>query len=103
MNENNDNSRLYYITLNPLVFHDFTKDSGQYSIATQSAIIPKMASVGDSSTYLIENVYSDSSKSQQVEKFTQAWSLTQGTKVSKLISQTRYLRNEIHISIKRNL
>ncbi|MGP5408380.1 hypothetical protein ACTXLW_12375 [Psychrobacter celer] len=26
-----------YFTLNPLVFHGFTKDSGEYSIATQSA------------------------------------------------------------------
>lgn len=69
-----------YFTLNPLVFHGFTKDSGEYSIATQSAAIPKVASVGDSSTYLTENVYSDSSKSQQVEKFTQAWSLTQATR-----------------------
>lgn len=69
-----------YFTLNPLVFHGFTKDSGEYSIATQSATIPKVASVGDSSTYLTENVYSDSSKSQQVEKFTQAWSLTQATR-----------------------
>ena len=66
--------------MNPLVFHGFTKDSGEYSIATQSATIPKVASVGDSSTYLTENVYSDSSKSQQVEKFTQSWSLTQATK-----------------------
>ncbi|MGO2213821.1 hypothetical protein ACTXJ2_12255 [Psychrobacter alimentarius] len=69
-----------YFTLDPLVFHGFTKDSGEYSIATQSAAIPKVASVGDSSTYLTENVYSDSSKSQQVEKFTQAWSLTQATR-----------------------
>lgn len=69
-----------YFTLNPLVFHGFTKDSGEYSIATQSATVPKVASVGDSSTYLTENVYSDSSKSQQVEKFTQAWSLTQATR-----------------------
>lgn len=69
-----------YFTLNPLVFHGFTKDSGEYSIATQSATIPKVASVGDSSTYLTENVYSASSKSQQVEKFTQSWSLTQATK-----------------------
>ena len=69
-----------YFTLNPLVFHGFTKDSGEYSIATQSATIPKVATVGDSSTYLTENVYSDSSKSQQVEKFTQAWSLTQATR-----------------------
>lgn len=69
-----------YFTLNPLVFHGFTKDSGEYSIATQSATIPKVASVGDSSTYLTENVYSDSSKSQQVEKFTQSWSLTQATR-----------------------
>lgn len=38
--------------MNPLVFHGFTKDSGEYSIATQSATIPKVASVSDSSTYL---------------------------------------------------
>lgn len=69
-----------YFTLNPLVFHGFTEDSGEYSIATQRATIPKVASVGDSSTYLTENVYSDSSKGQQVEKFTQLWSLTQATK-----------------------
>lgn len=68
-----------YFTLAPLVFHGFTSDSDEYSLATQTANIPKTAKVGDSSIFVTENVYSDSSKDTQVSSYTQAWSLSQAS------------------------
>lgn len=68
-----------YYTFNPLVFRGFTSDKEEYSIATQTQTIPKIAKVGQSSTYLTENVYSDSSQSQQVNRYTQSWSLSQAS------------------------
>lgn len=64
-----------YFTLEPLVFHGFTSDVGEYSIATQTKPIPKVASIADSSTYLTEQVYSDSSKRKKIKMYTQTWSL----------------------------
>ena len=64
-----------YFTLEPLVFHGFTSDVGEYSIATQTKPIPKIASIDDSSTYLTEEVYSDSSKRKRIKTYTQTWSL----------------------------
>ena len=64
-----------YFTLEPLVFHGFTSDVGEYSIATQTKPIPKIASIDDSSTYLTEEVYSDSSKRKKIKAYTQTWSL----------------------------
>lgn len=64
-----------YFTLEPLVFHGFTSDVGEYSIATQTKPIPKIASIDDSSTYLTEEVYSDSSKRKKIKTYTQTWSL----------------------------
>ena len=64
-----------YFTLEPLVFHGFTSDIGEYSIATQTKPIPKIASIDDSSTYLTEEVYSDSSKRKKIKTYTQTWSL----------------------------
>ena len=64
-----------YFTLEPLVFHGFTSDVGEYSIATQTKPIPKIASIDDSSTYLTEQVYSDSSKLKKIKAYTQTWSL----------------------------
>ena len=64
-----------YFTLEPLVFHGFTSDVGEYSIATQTKPIPKIASIDDSSTYLTEQVYSDSSKRKKIKTYTQTWSL----------------------------
>ena len=66
-----------YFTLNPLVFYGFTDSSGEYSIATQTTTIPKMAKVGDASPLITENVYSDSSKRKQIGRYNQSWSLTQ--------------------------
>ena len=63
-----------YYTLDPLVFRGFTSDD-EYSIATQMASIPKMADVGSSSTYLTENVYSDSGKRSLINRYTQTWTL----------------------------
>ena len=69
-----------YFTLAPLTFYGFTTSDGLYSIGNQHAVIPKLASIGDSSTYITENVYADSSKRKQVAKYTQAWSLSKATK-----------------------
>lgn len=64
-----------YFTLEPLVFHGFTSDVDEYSVATQTTPIPKTASIDDSSTYLTEQVYSDSSKREKIKSYTQKWSL----------------------------
>lgn len=68
-----------YFTLNPLVFHGFTDSTGQYSLSTQTATIPKMATVGDSSKLVTENVYTDSSMNNQIATYNQDWSLTKDT------------------------
>lgn len=73
----NQSVSINYFTLAPLVFHGFTDSSGEYSLATQTTTIPKMAKVGDSSALITENVYSDSSKRKQIGRYTQDWSLTQ--------------------------
>ncbi|WP_201608028.1 hypothetical protein [Psychrobacter okhotskensis] len=67
-----------YFTLEPLVFYGFTSDD-EYSLATQTAEIPKLANVGASSTFLTENVYTDSNKRKKVSRYTQGWSLAQAT------------------------
>lgn len=64
-----------YFTLEPLVFYGFTSNVGEYSIATQTKPIPKIASIDDSGTYLTEQVYSDSSKRKKLKTYTQTWSL----------------------------
>ncbi|WP_420229749.1 hypothetical protein ACOBWA_14500 [Psychrobacter sp. ER1] len=68
-----------YFTLNPLVFHGFTDSTGEYSIANQTTSIPKLATVGDSSQLITENVYADSSMRQKTATYKQDWSLTQDT------------------------
>ena len=68
-------SRIHYFTLTPLVFHGFIDSSDEYSVATQTTPIPKIASIDDSSTYLTEEVYSDSSKRKKIKAYTQTWSL----------------------------
>lgn len=65
-----------YFTLNPLVFHGYTDSSGEYSLATQTSTIPKMAQIGDSNQLITENVYSDSSKRNKIGSYSQDWSLT---------------------------
>ncbi len=57
------------------MFHGFTSDVDEYSIATQTKFIPKIARIDDSSTYLTEQVYSDSSKRKKIKTYTQTWSL----------------------------
>ena len=66
-----------YYTLNPLMFHGFTSNSGEYSVATQSTVIPKIAEIGDNNLLITENVYSDSSKRNKTGVYNQSWSLTQ--------------------------
>lgn len=65
--------------MNPLVFHGFTKDSGEYSIATQSVTIPKVATVGDSNQFVTERIYSDSSKNIPVNFYNLTWSLSRAS------------------------
>lgn len=76
----NQSVSINYFTLNPLNFKGFTDSSGEYSIATQTTTIPKMAKVGDSSALITENVYSDSSKRQKIGLYTQSWALTPDSK-----------------------
>lgn len=64
-----------YFTQNPLKFHGYTDSSGEYSLATQTTTIPKMARVGDSSRLLTETVYTDSSMRQKTGTYNQDWSL----------------------------
>ncbi len=68
-----------YFTLDPLVFHGFTSNSGEYSLSTQTTTIPKMAKVGDSSPLITETVYSDNSKRNKIGMYSQSWSLTRDT------------------------
>ena len=76
----NQSVSINYFTLNPLNFKGFTDSSGEYSIATQTTTIPKMAKVGDSSALITENVYSNSSKRQKIGLYTQSWALTPDSK-----------------------
>ena len=64
-----------YFTLNPLVFHGFTDSSGKYSLSNQTTTIPKMATVGSSSTLIAEDVYADSSMRKKIGTYNQDWSL----------------------------
>lgn len=75
----NQSVAINYFTLNPLVFHGFTDSTGKYSLSNQTTIIPKMATVGDSSKLITENVYSDRSMSKKIGTYNQDWSLTRDT------------------------
>ena len=75
-----ESKSLNYFTLNPVRFYGFTNDSGEYSIANQTTAMPKIAKIGDSSALITENVYSDSSKRKLIDKFSQAWSLSQASR-----------------------
>ena len=66
-----------YFTLNPLVFHGFTDNTGIYSLSSQTSSIPKSARVGESSTFVTDTVYTDQTMSRQLGIYNQTWSLTQ--------------------------
>lgn len=66
-----------YFTLNPLVFHGFTDNTGIYSLSNQTSTIPKSARVGESSSFVTDNVYTDQTMSQKLGTYEQTWSLTQ--------------------------
>lgn len=68
-----------YFTLNPLVFHGFTDSTGKYSLSNQTTVIPKIATVGDSSKLMTETVYADSSMRKKIGSYEQDWSLTRDT------------------------
>lgn len=69
-----------YYTLNPTKFYGFTNSLGQYSVADQITDIPKMATIGESSKLIIENVYNDSKQDVLVDSYTQTWSLSRANK-----------------------
>ncbi len=71
----NQSSSINYYTTNPLTFHGFTDSSGEYSVATQTSTIPKLATVGDDNLLITENVYSDSSRRTQIGQYNQSWAL----------------------------
>ena len=75
----NQSVAINYFTLNPLVFHGFTESTGTYSLSSQTTVIPKMATVGDSSKLMTETVYADSSMRKKIGSYEQDWSLTQDT------------------------
>lgn len=68
-----------YFSLNPLVFHGFTDSTGKYSLSNQTSTIPKMATIGDSSALMTENVYADNSMRTKIGTYHQDWSLTRDT------------------------
>ena len=68
-----------YNTLNPAKFYGFTNNLGEYSVANQTSDMPKMATIGDSSEFITESVYSDSSQDKLISKYTQSWSLKRAT------------------------
>ncbi|MEZ7518871.1 hypothetical protein ACQKDA_04960 [Psychrobacter sp. NPDC078370] len=68
-----------YFTLNPLVFHGFTDSTGKYSLSNQTTVIPKIATVGDSSKLITENIYTNSSMRNKIGTYNQDWSLARDT------------------------
>lgn len=68
-----------YYTLNPTKFYGFTNSLGQYSVAEQTADMPKMAAIGESSQLITENIYSDSKQDVLVDSYTQTWSLSRAS------------------------
>lgn len=68
-----------YFTLNPLVFHGFTDSTGRYSLSNQTTVIPKIATIGDSSKLMTETVYADSSMRKKIGAYEQGWSLARDT------------------------
>ena len=67
-----------YYTFDPLVFHGFS-GAERYSITSQTQDIPKVATLGDFSTFLTENVYTDSSLNKKMGTYLKAWSLSKAT------------------------
>lgn len=68
-----------YYTLNPVKFYGFTDSLGLYSIAEQTADMPKMAAIGASSELITENVYNSSEQDVLVDSYTQSWSLSRAS------------------------
>ena len=67
-----------YYTFDPLVFHGFS-GTERYSITSQTQNIPKVATLGDFSTFLTENVYTDSSLNKKMGTYFKTWSLSKAT------------------------
>ena len=64
-----------YFTLNHLTFYGFIKPLGEYSVATQTEVIPKIASIDYSRQFITERIYTDSSKKIPVNFYNLTWSL----------------------------
>ena len=67
-----------YYSFDPLVFHGFS-GAERYAITSQTQSVPKVATVGDFSTFLTENVYTDSSLNKKIGTYLKAWSLSKAT------------------------
>lgn len=70
---------IYYFTLKPLKFYGFTNSLKDYAITTQTANIPKVASIGDSSDFAIDNIYTDSSQKTRISTYTKTWALSRAS------------------------
>lgn len=70
---------IYYFTLNPLKFYGFTNSLDDYAITTQTASIPKIASIGDSSEFAIDNIYTDSRQDTRISNYTKTWALSRAS------------------------
>ena len=66
----------YYFTLNPLKFYGFTNNLDDYAITTQTADIPKLANIGDSSEFAVDNIYTDSTQNTRFSTYTKTWALS---------------------------
>ena len=67
---------IYYFTLNPLKFYGFTNNLDDYAITTQTADIPKLANIGDSSEFAVDNIYTDSTQNTRFSTYTKTWALS---------------------------
>ncbi|MBI0427297.1 hypothetical protein [Psychrobacter sp. NG27] len=64
-----------YFTLNSLSFYGLIKPLGEYSVATQTEVIPKIASIDYSRQFINERICTDSSKKIPVNFHSLTWSL----------------------------
>lgn len=70
---------IYYFTSKPLKFYGFTNSLDDYAITTQTANIPKVASISDSSDFAIDNIYTDSSQKTRISTYTKTWALSRAS------------------------
>lgn len=73
----NNPIRTNYFTLEPFKLSGHINSKSNYHLTTQTAALPKMASIGDSKLFATQVGYADSSQSEKVTTYTQTWSLSQ--------------------------